>query len=151
MNTLFSAVYYMRWPTAKLVAAQFLFYAVGGVFAFIAWVMIQTGYETLLNDVAGDYLSYHFLQWTSRLYFWGPLVLISAVLSFVGLWLILKANKIGGYLGIVSFLIGFAVDILVANVMFVHIVVGLLIGWVLLAPLVFGWDDIFELEDQLVR
>ena len=45
-------------------------------------------------------------------------------------------------------LIGFAVDILVANVMFVHVLVGLLIGWVLLAPLVFGWDDIFELDDQ---
>jgi hypothetical protein len=141
----------MKWPTAKLVAAQFFFYAVGGVFAFTAWVMIQTGYETLLNDVAGDYLSYHFVQWTSRLYLWGPLVLISAVLSFVGLWLILKANKIGGYLGIVSFLIGFVVDILVANIMFVHILVGLLIGWVLLAPLVFGWEDIFEIEEQLIR
>ena len=82
------------------------------------------------------------------MYLWGPLVLISAALSFVALWLILRANKIGGYLGIVSFLIGFVVDILVANVMFVHVLVGLLIGWVLLAPLVFGWDDIFEQDDQ---
>lgn len=47
-----------------------------------------------------------------------------------------------------SFLIGLAVDILVANVMFVHVLVGLLIGWVLLAPLVLGWDDIFEQENQ---
>ena len=110
--------------------------------------MIQTGFETLLNDIAGSYLSYHFLQWTLRLYIWGPLVLISAVLSFAALWLILRANKVGGYLGIISFLIGFAVDILVANVMFVHVLVGLLIGWVLLSPLLFGWDDIFEQEDQ---
>ena len=136
----------MRWPNARIVAAQFLFYSISGVFAFIAWVMIQTGSEELLHDVAGDYLSYHFMQWTSRLYFWGPLVLISAVLSFSALWLILRANKTGGYLGIMSFLIGFAVDILVANVMFVHVLVGLLIGWVLLAPLIFGWDDIFELN-----
>ena len=64
--------------------------------------------------------------------------MISAVLDFIALWLILRANKIGGYLDIVSFLIGLAVDILVANVMFVHIPVGLLIGCVLLAPLVFG-------------
>lgn len=138
----------MRWSSAKFVAAQFFFYTLGGAFAFIAWVMIQTGREALLNDVAGDYLSYHFVQWTARLYLWGPLVLISAALSFVALWLILRANKIGGYLGIVSFLIGFAVDILVANVMFVHVLVGLLIGWVLLAPLVFGWDDIFEQDNQ---
>jgi len=48
----------------------------------------------------------------------------------------------------VSFLIGLAADILVANVMFVHVHVGLLIGWVLLAPLVLGGDDIFEQDDQ---
>ena len=72
--------------------------------------------------------------------------MISAVLALAALWLILKANKIGGYLGIISFLIGFTVDILVANVMFVHVLVGLLIGWVLLAPVIFGWDDLFEQE-----
>jgi len=134
----------MRWPNRKIVAAQFLFYTIGGISAFVAWVMIQTGHEELLLDVAGSYLSYHFMQWTSRLFLWGPLVLTSAILSFIGLWLILKMNKIGGYLGIVSFMIGFVVDILVANVMFVHVLVGVLIGWVLLAPLIFGWDDIFE-------
>ena len=141
-------VYLMRWPNSKIVAAQFFFYALGGVGAFVAWVMIQTGNEVLLNDVAGNYLSYHFAQWTARLYLWGPLVLISVVFAFLALWLILRANKIGGCLGVVSFLIGFAVDILVANVMFVHVLVGLLIGWVLLAPLIFGWDDIFQQEDQ---
>ncbi len=138
----------MKWPNAKIVAAQFFFYTLGGAGAFIAWIMIQTGNEALLIDVAGNYLSYHFIQWTSRLYLWGPLVLISAVLALAAVWLILGGNKIGGYLGIVSFLIGLVVDILVANVMFVHVLVGLLIGWVLLAPLIFGWDDIFEQEDQ---
>ena len=138
----------MRWPNAKIVAAQFFFYTLGGAGAFIAWIMIQTGNEAVLIDLAGTYLSYHFIQWTSRLYLWGPLVLISAVLALAALLLILRGNKIGGYLGIVAFLIGFAVDILVANVMFVHVLVGLLIGWVLLAPLVFGWDDIFEQENQ---
>jgi len=137
----------MRWPNSKIVVAQFLFYALGGIGSFLAWVMIQTGNEPLLHDVAGNYLSYHFLQWTSRLYLWGPLVLISAGVALIALWLILKVNKLGGYLGIISFLIGFAVDILVANVMFVHVLVGLLIGWVLLAPLVLGWDDIFEREE----
>lgn len=137
----------MRWPNSKIVAAQFLFYALGGIGSFVAWVMIQSGNEALLHDVAGNYLSYHFLQWTSRLYLWGPLVLISAGVALIALWLILKGSKIGGYLGIISFLIGFAVDILVANVMFVHVLVGLLIGWVLLAPLVLGWDDIFEQEE----
>ena len=136
----------MRWPNRKIVAAQFMFYTLGGIFAFIAWVMLQMGHEALLIDVAGSYLSYHFIQWTSRLFLWGPLVLLSAILAFMALWLILKMNKIGGYLGIVAFLIGFAVDILVANVMFVHVLVGVLIGWVLLAPLIFGWDDIFEVD-----
>ena len=138
----------MRWPNSKIVAAQFFFYTLGGIGAFVAWILIQTGNETILHDVAGSYLSYHFLQWTSRLYLWGPIVLISAVLSLAALWLILKTNKVGGYLGIISFLIGFAVDILVANVMFVHFLVGLLIGWVLLAPLVFGWDDLFDQMEQ---
>ena len=136
----------MRWPNSKIVAAQFFFYSIGGIVAFVAWVIIQTGNETLLYDVVGNYLSYHFLQWTSRLYLWGPLVLISAVFALIALWLILKSNKFGGYLGLLSFLIGFVVDILVANVMFVHVLVGLLIGWVLLSPLLFGWDDIFEQE-----
>ncbi|MFW9793320.1 MAG: hypothetical protein ACFFEE_03370 [Candidatus Thorarchaeota archaeon] len=134
----------MRWPNRKIVAGQFLLYSVGGIGAFIAWVLIEMGYETQLLSVAGDYLTYHFLQWTSRLYFWGLIVLISALLSFVASWLIWKTNKIGGYLGIVSVAIGLVVDILVANVMFVHILVGVLIGWVLLSPLVFGWEDIFE-------
>ncbi|MFW9788812.1 MAG: hypothetical protein ACFFE2_14635 [Candidatus Thorarchaeota archaeon] len=134
----------MKWPNAKIVSAQFLFYTVGGIGAFIAWGMIQTGNEVLLEDIAGNYLTYHFLQWTSRLYFWGPLVLVSAVLAMATAWLIFQRNKIGSYLGILAVLIGFAVDILVANVMFVHVLVGILIGWVLLAPLVFGGDDIFE-------
>jgi hypothetical protein len=133
----------MRWPNSKIVAAQFLFYALGGIAAFISWILIETGYTSLLLDAAGSYLAYHFLQWTSRLYLWGPIVLISAILALTAVWLIPKNNKIGGYLGIVSFMIGFVVDILVANVMFVHVLVGALIGWVLLAPLVFGWDDLF--------
>ncbi len=136
----------MRWPNSKIIAAQFVFYTIGGIAAFIAWVMIQVGCTNLLHDVAGSYLSYHFIQWTSRLYLWGPIILISAVIAFVAGWFVLKANKIGGYLGIVSFSIGFVVDILVANVMFVHILVGMLIGWVLLAPLIFGWYDIFSQE-----
>ena len=138
----------MKWPSAKLVSVQFLFYAIGGVGAFIAWVMIQTGYDTLLHEFAGSYLSFHFTQWTSRLYLWGPLVLTSALLAFVATWLILRANKLGGYLGVVSFLIGFTVDVLVANVIFVHVLVGLLIGWVLMAPLLLGWDEIFEIDGQ---
>lgn len=138
----------MKWPNAKLVAAQFLFYVIGGVGAFIAWIMIQTGYETLLHDIVGNYLFYHFQQWTLRLFFWGLFVLISAALAFVAVILILQANKIGGYLGIISVLIGFAVDILVANVIFVHVLVGALIGWVLLSPLVICWDDIFNQESQ---
>ncbi|MFW9965084.1 MAG: hypothetical protein ACFFCX_16050 [Candidatus Sifarchaeia archaeon] len=110
--------------------------------------MIQTGHEELLHDIVGNYLFYHFQQWTLRLFFWGLLVLISAALVFIAVILILKANKIGGYLGIISVLIGFAVDILVANVIFVHVLVGALIGWVLLSPLVICWDDIFNQESQ---
>ncbi len=138
----------MRWPNAKIVSVQFIFYTIGGVGAFVAWVMIQTGHENLLHDVAGSYLAYHFDQWTARLFFWGPIVLISAFLALVASWLILKKDKTGGYLGIISFLIGFTVDILVANVMFVHVLVGVLIGWVLLAPLVLGWDEVFGSVSQ---
>ena len=47
-----------------------------------------------------------------------------------------------------SFAIAFAVDVFVANVIFVHVLIGLLIGWVLLVPLLAGWDDLFENEEQ---
>ncbi|UCE09165.1 MAG: hypothetical protein JSW61_09295 [Candidatus Thorarchaeota archaeon] len=133
----------MTWPTPKLIAAQFLFYALGGVAAFFAWIMILTNSEALLNAIVGDYLAWHFTRWTLRLFFWGPLILLSAVLAFASSWLIMKSNRIGGYLGILAFLIGFVIDILVANIMFVHVLIGLLIGWVLLSPLTFGWDSIF--------
>jgi hypothetical protein len=113
---------------------------------FAAWVMIQSSNESMMTEIVGTYLSYHFLQWTSRLYLWGPIVLVSAIIALAAIWFILKANRIGGYLGIISFLIGFAVDILVANVMFVHILVGLLIGWVLLSPVILGWDDLFSIS-----
>ena len=133
----------MRWSTKKLVAIQFILYTLGGVVAFIAWTMILNGNSTLLNATIGDYLTGHFIRWTSRLFLWGPIVLASGLIALVSAWLILNGEKIGGYLGILVFLIGFTVNILVANVMFVHILLGLLIGWVLLAPLVFGWNDIF--------
>jgi hypothetical protein len=138
----------MRWPTARIVAIQFLVYTLGGIGAFAAWMMIQTGNEAMLNDFAGYYLTYHFHNWTNRLYLWGPVILVSAALAFIAMLLILRTDKVGGYLGIISYLIGLVVDILVANVMFVHLLVGLLIGWVLLAPLIFGWNDIFEQDIQ---
>jgi hypothetical protein len=136
----------MRWPNSKIVSGQFLFYVLGGMGGFAAWVMIQSSNESMMTEIVGTYLSYHFLQWTSRLYLWGPIVLVSAIIALAAIWFILKANRIGGYLGIISFLIGFAVDILVANVMFVHILVGLLIGWVLLSPVILGWDDLFSIS-----
>ncbi|MFW9870526.1 MAG: hypothetical protein ACFFFO_11040 [Candidatus Thorarchaeota archaeon] len=138
----------MRWPDRKIVAAQFLFYTIGGLGAFIAWVLIQLEEETLLLNMAGYYLTYHFRQWTMRLYLWGPIVLVSAFIALVALWFILKRKKLGGYLGIVAVAIGLIVDILVANIMFVHILVGLLIGWVLLSPVVFGWDDLFNVDES---
>ncbi|MGY5876395.1 MAG: hypothetical protein RTU30_11670 [Candidatus Thorarchaeota archaeon] len=133
----------MRWSTRKLVAIQFTFYTLGGVAAFVAWIMILNGNSAILYATIGDYITGHFMRWTSRLFLWGPIVLASGLIALISAWLILKREKIGGYLGVVAFLIGFTVDILVANVMFVHILLGLLIGWVLLAPLAFVWNDIF--------
>ena len=134
----------MKWPTDKLVAAQFSFYTVGSIAAFFSWFLVLTDSIPLLQTVAGDYLTGHFTRWTTRYFFWGPVVLSSGFLAFAAAWLILRSEKVGGYLGITAFLIGFAVDIFVANVMFVHVFAGLLIGYILLSPLVFSWDDLFS-------
>jgi hypothetical protein len=134
----------MKWPTDKLVAAQFFFYTIGSIAAFFSWFLVLTDGVPLLQAVAGDYLTGHFTRWTTRFFFWGPAVLSSGLLALASAYLILQERKIGGFLGIAAFLIGYAVDIIVANVMFVHVFAGLLIGWILLSPLLVGWDEIFS-------
>ena len=134
----------MSWPSRRVVTGQFLIYFIGGLAAFVAWIFVGFNQTALLELLAGSYLSDHFVRWTSELSLWGPLILVSSILALASAILIHRANRIGGYLGVISFGIGFAVDVLLAKTLFVHLAAGALIGWILLVPLLTGWDELFE-------
>ncbi|MEM3730572.1 MAG: hypothetical protein QXG27_00945 [Candidatus Bathyarchaeia archaeon] len=48
----------------------------------------------------------------------------------------------GTYIGVISFFIGFTTNILFAQNILVHTLIGALIGWTLLAPLAIEWKDL---------
>jgi O-antigen ligase len=138
----------MKYPNRKIVAFQFSVYTMGAAAAFISWILTIFDHTDLLYSIAGEYLTGHFIRWTRRLFLWGPIILTSGLTAAVAALLVLNGRATGGYLAVASFAIGFAVDVFVANVIFVHVLIGLLIGWVLLVPLLAGWDDLFENEEQ---
>ena len=117
-------------------------YAVLGVLGFVAWTMAFTGSLSTLEVMVGDYLRGHFARWTAQLPSWGVLILTSAALSFSAAWLLQKLRKEGVYLGIISFSIGFVTNILCAQNILVHSLIGILIGWTLLAPLIILWKNL---------
>ena len=126
----------------RLVVIQFAVYAILGLLGFVAWVMAFSNSLSTLEVICGRYLKGHFARWTAKFPSWGILILISATLSFGAAWLLHKSQKKGGYLGIISFLIGFVTNIIVARNIFVHSLIGILIGWTLLAPLIAMWEDL---------
>jgi|GEM_PF-2193507 len=126
----------------RLVVLQFMVYAVLGLLGFVAWAMAFTGSLSTLEVVVGDYLRGHFARWTAQFPSWGVLILTSAALSLGAAWLLQKLRKEGAYLGIISFSIGFVTNILFAQNILVHSLVGILIGWTLLAPLIILWKNL---------
>lgn len=126
----------------RLVVIQFAVYAVLGVLGFVAWVMAFNSNLSALEVVVGEYLKGHLARWTDQFPLWGLLILASAALSFCAAWLLLRSRREGGYIGVVSFLIGFVTNILFAQNLLVHSLVGILIGWTLLAPLAVAWKNL---------
>ena len=126
----------------KLTVIQFAVYAVLGVLGFVAWAMAFSKNLVALEVIVGEYIRGHFIRWTIQFPFWGILLLMSAILSFCAAWLLQSSRREGGYLGIISFSIGFITNIIFAQNVLVHSLIGSLIGWTLLAPLAAAWKNL---------
>ena len=132
----------MRTSIVKLVVLQFALFSVACTLAFIAWAIILMDGSSLLTIIVGEYISGHIVRWTIQLPLWGPLLLVSSALSIMAVWYLQSARKEGGYLGIISFVIAFATNLLFARNWLVHWAIGCSIGWTLIVPLVMGWGDL---------
>ncbi|MEM3054434.1 MAG: hypothetical protein QXM52_01835 [Candidatus Bathyarchaeia archaeon] len=75
-------------------------------------------------------------------------MLASAILSLGATCLLWRLRKEGAYLGVAAFCIGFTTNILFAHNILVHALIGILIGWTLLAPLTVAWKNLKRKEDN---
>jgi hypothetical protein len=119
-----------------LVVFQFVVYSFLSVVAFIAWAMAFTQNLSMVKLIVGQYIRGHLVRWTTQFPLWGVFMLISGVLSLVAVWSPWHSRREGAYIGIVSFSTGFITNIIFAQNILVHTLIGALIGWTLLAPLV---------------
>jgi len=126
----------------KLIILQFAIYTIIGLLGFISWLLAFTGNISILKGIVGEYFQGHILRWTAQFTPWGILMLISATLSLSATHFLWRLRKEGAYLGIISFFIGFATNILFARNILVHTLIGTLIGWTLLAPLAVAWKNL---------
>ncbi len=132
----------MRNALIRLVVIQFAVYTVLSMLGFVAWTMVFTKNLPTLEGIVGEYIRGHLVRWTAQLPLWGILILISAALSLGATYLLWSSRREGGYIGIISFSIGFITNILFAQNILVHSLVGALIGWTLLAPLAATWKNL---------
>jgi hypothetical protein len=72
----------------------------------------------------------------------GHVTLIVGVLSLTATSLIWRTKKLGGYIGILSFAIAYAVNVYVGENTLAHAVAGAIVGIILLLPLVMAWKTI---------
>jgi len=121
---------------------QFAVYTVLGMLGFVAWAMAFIKSLSTLEVIVGEYIRGHLVRWTVQFPLWGIFMLISAAFSLGATRILWSARKEGAYIGIISFSIGFITNILFAQNILVHSLVGVLIGWTLLAPLVVTWKNL---------
>jgi len=126
----------------KLVVIQFTVYTVFGMLGFVAWALAFSNNASVIEIIVGEYIRGHLIRWTRQFPFWGILILISAILSFCATWLLQGSRRMGGCLGTISFSIGFVTNIICAQNILVHSLIGFIIGWTLLAPLIVTWKDL---------
>jgi hypothetical protein len=80
--------------------------------------------------------------WGHRLPMLGEMALAVGVLSLVATGLLWKLRQLGGYLGVISFVIAFAVNVYVGEHLILHVIAGAIAGLVLFIPLAFGWKSL---------
>lgn len=123
--------------SVNLAVFQYVIYSVFGFIGFLAWA------GTFLGLKVGDsYIGGHLTRWTLKFPLWGLFILVSSALSLIAASLLWRRKRLGGYLGILSFMIGFVVNLLFARNLLVHTCVGALIGWTLFTPLLLSWKKL---------
>jgi uncharacterized membrane protein len=111
----------MRNGLIMLVVLQFAVYTVLGMLGFVVWAMAFTKNLPTLEGVVGEYVDGHLVRWTAQFPLWGIFVLISAALSLCATRLLWISRREGGYLGVISFSIGFITNMLFARNLLVHV------------------------------
>ena len=101
-----------------------------GVFGVLA---IMVGVVDFVNPI---------YPWGHRLTMLGEMALAVGVLSLVATGLLWKLKQLGGYLGIISFVIAFAVNVYVGEYLILHVIAGVIAGLVLFIPLALGWKNL---------
>jgi len=104
-----------------------IFFSIFGVLAIIMGVV------DLINPI---------YPWGQTLPILGHVALIVGILSLVATSLLWKLKQLGGYLGIVSFVIAFAVNVYVGEHPMLHAIAGVIAGLVLFIPLALGWKSL---------
>ena len=111
---------------ASIIIATLFF----GVFGVLA---IMVGVVDFVNPI---------IPWGQRLPMLGEIALAVGVLSLVATGLLWKLRQLGGYLGIISFMIAFAVNVYVGEHLILHVIAGVIAGLVLFIPLAFEWKSL---------
>lgn len=114
---------------------QFVVYALTCTILFGFWI----GFK---SPVMPEYVNGHVQRWTVKFPLWGLVILFVAFLSLVSAFLLWRLKRLGAYLGTASFMIGFVTNLVVARNLFVHALLGTLLGWILLVPMAIGWKRI---------
>jgi uncharacterized membrane protein YqjE len=81
-------------------------------------------------------------RYVQKLPILGHLALLVGMLSLAATYLLWKARRIGGYLGFLSFIIAFLVNVYVGEHPLLHAVAGAIVGLVLLLPLAISWKNL---------
>lgn len=126
----------------KLAVIQFGGYTVLAILGFAAWMIVFTGKSSILEAIVGAYVHGHITRWTAKLPLWGILMLASGGFSLGAVCLLRNSRREGAYLGFVSFSIGLVTNILFAQNVLLHTLLGILIGWTLLSPIAMAWDNL---------
>ena len=82
------------------------------------------------------------IPWGHRLPMLGEMALAVGVLSLVATGLLWRLKRLGGYLGVVSFVIAFTANVYVGEHLILHVIAGVIAGLVLFLPLAFGWKSL---------
>jgi len=108
---------------ASIIVAT-IFFAIFGILA------LMIGVADIINP------PYPYAQ---RLPILGHMAFIVGILSFVAASLLWKLKRIGGYVGVLSFVIAYTINVYVGEHPLLHAIAGAIVGLILLVPLALAW------------